>query len=178
MRMANSTARSLTTGSEPGSPRHTGQMLVLGASPNMFRQPQNNLVAVDSSQCTSSPTTISQRVSTTVTGARPSAAAREGERCHIGSLAHARSLEAPLERRRGPEHQWLGEGGRQDLYTDGQAVVTRSVRHGDGGVAGEVRRDGEDVGQVHGERVLGLGTQLERRRGRGGAQQKVVFGIR
>ena len=46
-------------GSEPGSPRQTGQTLVLGASPNALRHPQKSFVAVASSQCTSSPTTVS-----------------------------------------------------------------------------------------------------------------------
>ena len=59
MAMAISTARALSTGSDPGRPRHTGQTLVLGSSPNMFRHPQNSFEAVLSSQCTSSPTTIS-----------------------------------------------------------------------------------------------------------------------
>ncbi len=62
-RTANSTTCSLSTGNEPGRPRQTGQMLVLGSSPNMFGQPQNNLVAVASSTCTSRPHTISQLAS-------------------------------------------------------------------------------------------------------------------
>ena len=43
----------------PGSPRHTGQTCVLGSAPNSLGQPQNSLVAVDSSQCTSRPMTAS-----------------------------------------------------------------------------------------------------------------------
>ena len=35
-------------------------MLTLGSSPNALRHPQNSLVAVASSQCTSSPITVSQ----------------------------------------------------------------------------------------------------------------------
>ena len=60
MRMASSTACSLRTGSEPGSPRQVGQMFTLGSSPNALRHPQKSFVAVASSQCTSSPITISQ----------------------------------------------------------------------------------------------------------------------
>src|SRR5664279_4387382 len=59
MAMAISTAFWLSTGSEPGRPRHTGHTFVLGSSPNMLGQPQNSLVSVLSSQCTSRPTTIS-----------------------------------------------------------------------------------------------------------------------
>src|SRR5439155_26488375 len=58
--MASSTAWWLSTGSDPGRPRQTGHTLVLGSSPKALRQPQNSLVAVRSSQCTSSPITISQ----------------------------------------------------------------------------------------------------------------------
>ncbi|SHS76606.1 Uncharacterised protein [Mycobacteroides abscessus subsp. abscessus] len=47
--MADSTAFSLTTGSEPGRPRQTGQIWVLGSAPKVVGQPQNILVAVDSS---------------------------------------------------------------------------------------------------------------------------------
>ena len=60
MRMASSTACSFSTGSEPGSPRQTGQTFVFGSSPNAFGQPQNSLVAVCSSQWTSRPMTVSQ----------------------------------------------------------------------------------------------------------------------
>ena len=50
---------SFSTGSDPGSPRHTGQMFVFGSAPNSLRHPQNSLVAVASSTCTSSPMTAS-----------------------------------------------------------------------------------------------------------------------
>ena len=58
--MAISTAALFSTGSEPGRPRHVGQVLALGSSPKRLAQEQNSLVAVDSSQWTSSPITISQ----------------------------------------------------------------------------------------------------------------------
>jgi hypothetical protein len=61
--MASSTACSLSTGSEPGRPRHTGHTLVLGSSPKRLGHPQNSLVAVASSQCTSRPMTVSHSVS-------------------------------------------------------------------------------------------------------------------
>ena len=43
MRMADSTAVPFTTGSEPGSARHTGHTCVLGAAPNVVEHPQNIL---------------------------------------------------------------------------------------------------------------------------------------
>src|SRR5579862_77173 len=55
--VANSTAFSLSTGSAPGRPRQTGQMLVLGSEPNRLAQPQKALVAVRSCTWTSSPIT-------------------------------------------------------------------------------------------------------------------------
>src|SRR6185312_4231237 len=56
-RAANSTARSLSTGSAPGRPRQTGQTLVFGAEPKRFTQPQKALVSVRSWTWTSSPMT-------------------------------------------------------------------------------------------------------------------------
>jgi hypothetical protein len=44
----NSMARRLITGSEPGNPRQTGHVWVLGAAPNVARHPQNILVTVAS----------------------------------------------------------------------------------------------------------------------------------
>ena len=41
MRIADSTAFALTTGSAPGRPRHTGQVWVFGSAPNSVEQPQN-----------------------------------------------------------------------------------------------------------------------------------------
>ena len=64
MRMADSTAASLRVGSAPGSPRHTGHTWVLGSAPNVVEQAQNIFVAVDSSTCTSSPSTGSNRATT------------------------------------------------------------------------------------------------------------------
>ena len=57
MRIADSTAVPLTTGSAPGRPRQTGQTLVFGSPPNTAGQPQNILDAVLSSTWTSRPIT-------------------------------------------------------------------------------------------------------------------------
>src|SRR6267154_514599 len=59
--VASSTALSFRTGNAPGSARHTGQVLTLGAAPKSVEQPQNAFVRVLSCTCTSSPTTISYR---------------------------------------------------------------------------------------------------------------------
>src|SRR3954452_5442481 len=60
MRIAASMAASLRTGSAPGRPRQTGHTWVLGSAPNSVGQPQNILVAVLSSTCTSRPSTGSK----------------------------------------------------------------------------------------------------------------------
>src|SRR5271154_5349340 len=59
---ANSTARLLSTGSAPGSPRQTGQMLVFGGAPNFAEQLQKAFVRVSSCTWTSSPITGSYLV--------------------------------------------------------------------------------------------------------------------
>ena len=64
MRIADSIALALATGSEPGSPMHTGHTCVLGSAPNSVGHPQNILVAVPSSTCTSRPITGSNAAST------------------------------------------------------------------------------------------------------------------
>jgi len=57
IRIADSIACAFTAGSAPGSPRHTGQVFVLGSPPGLLSQPQNILDAVCSSTWTSSPST-------------------------------------------------------------------------------------------------------------------------
>src|SRR5690348_14509265 len=47
------------TGSEPGMPVQTGQQRVFGSPPKAFRHPQNILLSVKSSACTSIPITAS-----------------------------------------------------------------------------------------------------------------------
>src|ERR1017187_54719 len=54
---ANSTARWFNTGNGPGNPRHIGQTLLLGGSPNWVEQPQKILVRVRSWTWTSNPMT-------------------------------------------------------------------------------------------------------------------------
>ena len=95
MRIASSTACLLRTGNEPGRPRHVGHTLVFGSSPNMFGQPQNSFVLVLSSQCTSSPITISHP-----SGKAPSAAAllpaRRRLRNNTGSPSAGASTCTPI----------------------------------------------------------------------------------
>ena len=54
-------ARSLTTGSDPGSPRQTGHVRVFGGSPNDRAHEQNIFVAVSSWTWISRPITGSSR---------------------------------------------------------------------------------------------------------------------
>ena len=62
--MADSTAAELSVGRAPGRPRHTGHTWVLGSAPKSVGQPQNILVTVDNSTCTSRPSTGSNRATT------------------------------------------------------------------------------------------------------------------
>jgi len=55
--IVDSIATSFTTGSAPGSPRHTGQVCVFGAAPNSVEQPQNIFDTVPSSTWVSRPNT-------------------------------------------------------------------------------------------------------------------------
>ncbi len=48
-RTASSTARRFSTGSDPGSPRHTGHVRLFGAPPKSALQSQNILLSVSSS---------------------------------------------------------------------------------------------------------------------------------
>src|SRR5437016_12660 len=61
-----STAALFGTGRLPGSPRQTGQHWVFGGAPNSVLQPQNILLAVSSSACTSMPMTGSYLVAVVV----------------------------------------------------------------------------------------------------------------
>ena len=150
MRMASSTARWLSTGSEPGRPRHTGQMLVLGSSPKALGQPQNSLVAVCSSQWTSRPMTVSQP-------RRLTTGAPVGQRRGRGRAAGAARLDDRGHLEQGALAQRRGE----HLHPDGQPVVAGAEGDADGRVPGQVGRDGAHVGQVHGQRVVDLGPEGE-----------------
>ena len=55
--IVDSIAAAFTTGSDPGSPRHTGQTWVFAVPPNVVGQPQNILEVVPSSTWTSRPMT-------------------------------------------------------------------------------------------------------------------------
>src|SRR6266702_4916924 len=56
-KVANSTALRFSTGRAPGNPRHTGQILVFGSSPNFGEQLQKAFVSVSSCKWTSRPIT-------------------------------------------------------------------------------------------------------------------------
>ena len=104
MRMANSTACSLSTGSAPGRPRQVGQMLTLGSSPNALRHPQNSLVVRGQLAVDLEP----------------------DHHLPCRSWRHLRC--ARLEHPGHPEQQASAEGRGQHLHADGQAVVARCRR--------------------------------------------------
>jgi hypothetical protein len=57
IRIVDSIAFSLTTGSAPGRAKQTGQVCVFGSAPKIVLQPQNIFEFVFNSTCTSSPST-------------------------------------------------------------------------------------------------------------------------
>src|SRR5713101_2894424 len=97
--MAYSTAVLLSTGSEPGRPRHTGQMLVFGSAPKLLRHPQNSFVWVLSSVWTSSPITVSHEVVVTVTRHLPPEQPLQAPRPLETSPSHPTPAPAPAHRR-------------------------------------------------------------------------------
>src|ERR687887_1508914 len=124
MRLANSIARALTTGSEPGSPRHTGHTWLLGSAPKVVGQAQNIFVAVASSTWVSMPMTVSKcRVS------RSSKVAVTLSDTQLTLVEHGDQLDrpvgqvqVPLERPGGTQHQRLAEHRRDDLQPDRQPL--------------------------------------------------------
>src|SRR4051812_19296434 len=99
--MADSIALAFTTGREPGSPRQTGQVCVLGSAPNAVEQPQNILDAVLSSTCTSRPSTgsncarASSYASTALIGPPPVAGSGRAANRPIGTAVPARGRRRP-----------------------------------------------------------------------------------
>src|SRR5438067_13425208 len=67
------------------------------------------------------------------------------------------------------EQPGFAEGGAEELKAEGEGLVARGEAAGeaDAGDGGDVARDGEDVAEVHLQRVAGLLAGLE---GRGGAR--------
>src|SRR5271167_3299163 len=63
---------------------------------------------------------------------------------------------------RDAQHCRLIEVLSKNLDADRQAFFVPSARHRDSGNACQVRRDGIDVGQIHGERIVCLLAKLER----------------
>ena len=55
----------------------------------------------------------------------------------------------------GAEDGFFSEAGTDQLQSDGQIGFCETAGEGDGSIACEIGRDGENVGEVHFERVLG-----------------------
>ena len=109
MAMASSTALWLSTGSDPGRPRQTGQTLVLGSSPNMLRAPAEQLggrleLAVHLEPDHHLPPRLHDR---------PAPADQRPERGRCRRLHHRRHLEQGA----------LGQGRPEHLHADRQPVV-------------------------------------------------------
>src|SRR4051794_16189418 len=89
-----STAARFGTGRLPGSPRQTGQHCVFGGAPNSVLHPQNILLTVSSSACTSMPITASYRVAVVVISSPVSACyARSPKSNHEEHKEHEAAFE-------------------------------------------------------------------------------------
>ena len=66
------------------------------------------------------------------------------------------------------------EGAAQELEADGQAIA-HAHGHGEAGQAGEVQRQGEDVHEVHLERIAGHFAHLPCRNGGDGGEEHVAL---
>src|SRR6202035_3041468 len=105
------TARAFATGRLPGRPRQTGQVRVLGGSPNDSAQPQNIFVAVASCTWISRPMTGSNMPSTSSPGRLSDTGGPRVEG------------DAPLQRAGGVEQAVLAEGRPGDLQTHRQSLA-------------------------------------------------------
>src|SRR5882757_2608495 len=116
--------RSFTVGSEPGRPRHTGQVCVFGSAPDVVMQPENFLVRVPSSTCVSSPKTGSYFCSAssyvTVVSSLTGKPLRLGEQRVPPPLGERR-----LDGRRDPVQPVIGQRRRHHLQADRQVVLGR-----------------------------------------------------
>src|SRR3990172_10706278 len=93
--IASVTAWRESTGRAPGSPRQTGQTLVLGSSPKRFRQGQKSLDLVSSWQWTSRPitgwylaTAVALLAAVLAMGGRDSSMRFPRPRCGRGAAAY------------------------------------------------------------------------------------------
>src|SRR5438105_14987781 len=67
----------------------------------------------------------------------------------------------PLKKRGGPEERSLLEVGAHDLQGEWQTVFREAGWNGNGRDADQIRRRGEDVREIHGKRIVGLGADGE-----------------
>src|SRR5205809_5567265 len=156
--MPNSTARRLRTGSTPGIPWHTGHVWLFGRAPNVVGHPQNIFELVRSWAWTSRPMT------TSIVARSVSPAFTEGglPRVRCGSVRSCQARPPRAPRRRllvrvcGTQDAGLVERLADELETDRESLHAEPARYRDCGEPRHVRRDGEDVVQVHRERVFFL----------------------
>src|SRR6266702_7964275 len=152
IRVANSTTFRLSEGSTPGSARQTGQVWAFGSPPKAVEQPQKILLRVRSWACTSSPITTSKS---------------ETPISVLQSRGGWQRPDLTLERARGAQEHRLVEGPADELQAHRHPLRrVQAAGQRDPGQRRQVAGHGEDVGEVHGERVGHLLAEPERDRGR------------
>src|SRR5690606_37320384 len=139
----------LSTGKVPGSARSNTLACVLGSAPNVVEEPENSLDLVASCTCTSSPMTVSHAMVISPVPVLLLAWARAGG----AGVPIRRLLEAMCQIQQLP----FGEVATDDLQAYRQTADDtggyRQARK-----ACQVHRDGVDVFEIHGHRVLGFGA--------------------
>src|SRR5688572_2520931 len=104
-----------------------------------------------------------------------------GPSCRCAGKLDARAALVPLGRAlvhaRDAQELVLGERGAEQLEPDreGPGAAGEAAGDADAGDGGDVAGDGEDVGEVHLERVAALLADLERGRRRSGGDDDVAL---
>ena len=172
MRTACSTHFSLITGSMPGMPASMKETWLLGSAPNSVEAPENSLDLDRTWAWTSMPITTSQSPVwplmqlVEVAGAfMPLSTSWPGLWLKSAAV---------FDRQAGAQHGAFVEGLADQLQAQRQAVLGQTGGHRKPRQARQVHRHGENVVQIHGDRIGGLLAHAEGRARGGGGQQHVA----
>src|SRR5258708_144931 len=168
----------------------TADACVFGGAPKAVDAPEKIFAFVESCVCVSSPITTSHPPATTPLLSGPFERRRAAPRRSLRPLGGQRACISRVRGRssmpvghllilmRDVEQLRFAEIVALDLQTDRQTAPIEAAGNRDGGRAGQVAGDGEDVVQIHLYRVVGLGADLERGRGRRRAYGDGAFSVR
>src|SRR5437667_5255701 len=169
--MARSTAPLFSTGSTPGKAMSTAEAWLFGGAPKAVEAAEKIFDAVESCVWVSSPMTVSHFIATILEW-------RQGDPEKSGGFSRSLVFPCSIERyRHAPVpvgHPLVLMGDAEDArlakmiplnqHADGKAFFVESARNRNSRSARQVAGDGEDIVQVHLDRVVGL--VADRKRGR------------